>query len=460
MGQIVGLNAKCKRANLNALSLVPTPANGEIILVSSDNSMNAAGQGNFDCYIEGDGQKAATALELKKIDDLSAESDKYDLQLADNNGYAIVRFENGHVKTKNFDSETDIPCREGKETNSDLELSDNNGYSIVRFENGHIKTKYFNSAEAGTAKKVLQGKKVSILGDSISTAQDNNAVQYTILASDISNGRTLSAYPTYYDIGKTIGGTQITSSMVGVLTNFTPVSGDEGKTIGQPLNYNTLLSNQLWWGILAAQTGATILQNVSWSGASMSSHEGNTNIYKTSYAWHDAQIAKLASRDANGNIITPDVVIVYRGTNDLSHSPYSKLTDFGAANTSIPNNDSVDGGYGFKEAYALTIKKIRETYPNAEIICCTLNVFKRINYSEFPTNNGTNTLPQFNNAIREVANQMGCHVIEFDKDGITFENCYPAYISDSATIPTHPNATGHEKMAKCAIATINEIYNY
>ena len=70
MGQIVGLNAKPKRANLNALSLVPTPANGEIILVSSDNSMNAAGQGNFDCYIEGNGTDAATALPLHKIDEL------------------------------------------------------------------------------------------------------------------------------------------------------------------------------------------------------------------------------------------------------------------------------------------------------------------------------------------------------------------------------------------------------
>lgn len=67
MGQIVGLNAKCKRANLNALGSVPTPANGEYILVSSDNSMNAAGQGYFDCYIVGDGTKAATALELKPL---------------------------------------------------------------------------------------------------------------------------------------------------------------------------------------------------------------------------------------------------------------------------------------------------------------------------------------------------------------------------------------------------------
>lgn len=67
MGQIVGLNAKPKRANLNALSLVPTPAAGEYILVSSDNSMNAAGQGNFDCYIVGDGTSAATALPIRKI---------------------------------------------------------------------------------------------------------------------------------------------------------------------------------------------------------------------------------------------------------------------------------------------------------------------------------------------------------------------------------------------------------
>lgn len=411
------------------------------------------------------GQNTDGAMTQKAVTDNFAEcgnssNPSTDLDIVDDDNIILVRFKDGQVKTKNFDSATDAPCSGDSIEGADLVFSDETGYDIVRFEDGHIRTKYFDSSEVGATGKSLKGKKISILGDSISTAQDNNAVQYTILTSDISNSRTLSAYPTYYDVGKTIGGTQITSSMIGVLTNFTPTSGDEGKTIGQPLNYNTLTSDKLWWGILASTTGATILQNVSWSGASMSSHEGSDNKYKTSYAWHDAQIAKLASRDTNGNTVTPDVVIIYRGTNDMSHSPYSKLTDFGAANTSIPNNDSVDGGYGFKEAYAITIKKIREAYPQAEIICCTLNVFKRINYSEFPTNNGTNTLPQFNNAIREVADQMGCHLIEFDKDGITFENCYPTYISDSATIPTHPNANGHAKMANCAIAAINGIFKY
>lgn len=64
MGQIVSAAAKPKRCNLNQLSQVPTPAAGEYILVSSDNSMNADGQGNFDCYIVGDGNKLATALGL------------------------------------------------------------------------------------------------------------------------------------------------------------------------------------------------------------------------------------------------------------------------------------------------------------------------------------------------------------------------------------------------------------
>ena len=67
MGQIVSSAAKPKRCNLNKLSQLGTPAAGEYILVSSDNSMNAAGQGNFDCYIVGVGTTAATELPLHKF---------------------------------------------------------------------------------------------------------------------------------------------------------------------------------------------------------------------------------------------------------------------------------------------------------------------------------------------------------------------------------------------------------
>lgn len=67
MGQIVSAAAKPKRCNLNKLSQLETPAAGEHILVSSDNSMNAAGQGHFDSYIVGNGRDAATELPLQKF---------------------------------------------------------------------------------------------------------------------------------------------------------------------------------------------------------------------------------------------------------------------------------------------------------------------------------------------------------------------------------------------------------
>ena len=98
MGQIIGRAAKPKRCNANQLSQVPTPAAGEYILVSSDNSMNAAGQGNFDCYIVGDGTTAATELESHYISlDLRAKygSTTEDLTNNVNRGYITTSGEIG-----------------------------------------------------------------------------------------------------------------------------------------------------------------------------------------------------------------------------------------------------------------------------------------------------------------------------------------------------------------------------
>ena len=94
MGQIVSSAAKPKRCNANQLSQVPTPAAGEYILVSSDNSMNAAGHGYFDSYIIGDGTTAATALPLNKF-----KAEELDYQI---NGTPPLEIEQ---------NPTYIPCR-------------------------------------------------------------------------------------------------------------------------------------------------------------------------------------------------------------------------------------------------------------------------------------------------------------------------------------------------------------
>ena len=190
------------------------------------------------------------------------------------------------------------------------------------------------------------------------------------MQSDIDNSTELTAYPTKYDIGKTFGGTEVTAEMVGSELTFTPIAADLGKEIGTPLNFPNSFDT-IWWNQVANYFGMSVLANVSWSGASISSHEGNIEDYKTSYAWHPAQIAKLAQRNAEGVLETPDVVIVYRGTNDLSHSPYSKLGTYSAASTAVPQTDVSGNDYNFKDAYAILISKIREAYPKAVILICT-----------------------------------------------------------------------------------------
>ena len=311
----------------------------------------------------------------------------------------------------------------------------------------------------------IYGKTVAIIGDSISTngnsGVDANVPEMTIAEADV--GVQLSAYLTYYDVqaGLSLGGHTFASSEIGTEVAFTPTASDVGKSIGLPNNYNENTVTT-WWEVMQEKLNCKCIPNT-WSGASITSHEGNSDQYKTSYGWHEATIRKCGIRTAGSmNRTAPDVIIIYRGTNDFSHSPYTILTDgyFDNYNWEYPSTDEVTNGFGYKEGLALMVKKLRATYPNAKIFICTLNVFKRVNYDHFPTNNGINSLPQYNNAIREVADFFGCGVIEFDKDGITFENCYSeGYITDSSTIPTHPSDKGHKAMGLKAIKDIEAQYS-
>ena len=84
-------------------------------------------------------------LNTQKVNKLNtSESLEADFAISDGKGNDIVRFVNGHIKTKNFNSETEDSFP------SDFEISDNTGHSIVKFVNGHIRTKNFNSETEDT----------------------------------------------------------------------------------------------------------------------------------------------------------------------------------------------------------------------------------------------------------------------------------------------------------------------
>lgn len=307
------------------------------------------------------------------------------------------------------------------------------------------------------------GKTVAIIGDSISTNGHYGPTNPLgnvpeIVIGDADVGVELSAYATYLDVGTTVGGHTITQEEVGTEIAFTPVDGDQGKVVGKPRNYNDA-STYVWWEVAADALGFTPIP-VSWSGSSITSHEADDNSYKTAHAWHPAQIRKCGIRTPGAMTRTaPDVIIIYRGTNDFSHTPRTKLTmDYWDSNVQgYPTTDYIDGSYyGYIEGLMMTVGALRQAYPSAQIVLCTLNVFKRVVYSSFPTRQtqaaGGQTLPMYNNAIRAAAAYLGCGLIEFDRDGITFENLYvDGYVTDDPDTPTHPSDKGHKVMGNRAI---------
>ena len=313
------------------------------------------------------------------------------------------------------------------------------------------------------------GKNIAIIGDSISTNGNysvgnlfGNVPEIIIQPEDI--GVELSAYVTYYDIGVTVGGYEITSEDVGTELTFTPVSGDEGKIVGRPKNNNSA-ATVVWWEVASEYLGFNPIP-VSWSGSSITSHEGDAEELKTSYAWHPAQIRKCGIRTPGTMTRTaPDMIIIYRGTNDFSHSPYTRLTDFlNVYPVSIPESDTFDDGgttrYGYLEGLAITVNKLREAYPEAQIVVCTFNYFHRVSSGQ-PSRNGINTIYQYNDAIRAFANYFGCGIIEFDKDGITYANAASGAYYNEGTSPTanhtHPNTKGHKVMGNRAIIDLLKV---
>lgn len=141
------------------------------------------------------GQSYEKAMSQKGVTDAFGElsvatSDESDLDIADEDGYSIVRFQNGHIKTKNFDSEhieiDDAAMTEASIESSDLDIVDENDYSIVRFQNGHIKTKNFDSETLNlntfdsSSKSIIATEETLEDGDSMSITNPDIKTHYML----------------------------------------------------------------------------------------------------------------------------------------------------------------------------------------------------------------------------------------------------------------------------------------
>lgn len=181
-------------------------------------------------YIINDAEARAEVTDLKsQINNApeirDSEKTGVDFDISDKSGNVIMRLADGHIKTKNFDSEVALESIAGKigqnqgaanhgkvltvgqdglvspvepatndgigikdseKTGVDLDLADGNGYVVARFSDGHIKTKNFDSASALQAinNKVSQNQGSENYGKVLTVGADGVVVPAEQTAPD------------------------------------------------------------------------------------------------------------------------------------------------------------------------------------------------------------------------------------------------------------------------------------
>lgn len=374
-----------------------------------------------------------------------------DLEITDEQGNKLAEFKGGQIRVKNFNSqnigESDLPefletddypagqlvRKEGKiylfntdhqagswddsevtlvtlislnpaiemEGNEDIDLdiADINGYSILRLAGGHIITKNFDSSKSNRSAILaerLKGKKIAVIGDSISTYQG-------WLPSD-SAGYDGASYAYYYPRG----------------------------------NVNSPALT--WWYKMALQIGinpSTDLNMCSWSGSRVSC-SGNVRSDSTSSAAPGCSTRRISDLAIKG--WNPDIVIVFISCNDWANNV---SVGSWAVSDAIPAEGIITE---LRAAYALMLNKIHSSYPSAKIFCCTnLDDLYRDSAAGWPSNNGNGvTTYQWNQNIREIAEAFGGEVIDLHSCGINYSNI-ASYAVDAGL---HPNVAGMDLIAQ------------
>ena len=231
----------------------------------------------------------------------------------------------------------------------------------------------------------LQGKKVSILGDSISTFD--------------------GYIPTDYNI-------------------FYPGSG----------NISTV--EKTWWWQVMNATGMELNANASYSNTTITG-----DSLDTTGSAPGCSTKRMIDLTPGDDGPAPDILIVFMGTNDFLRS-----VELGTFTEPSPQDEGVVNN--FCDAYELMIQKLNALYPNAEIYFCTLLETNAGDVDEYPqsypaTNKNGNTIGDFNAEIATIASAYSYPVIDVHNCGITYETL-DQYTSDGV----HPNTEGAKLIAE------------
>ena len=263
-----------------------------------------------------------------------------------------------------------------------------------------------------------RGKNLSLMGDSIST--------YSGVTNNAAVNSTLALNAVYYPAN-------------GVYRDYTTT----------------------YWGTVKTLLEMDLCVINSWSGSKTYGSE--------SKGWVDNMPERADQLHTDGGK-QPDLIIVNMGINDILTSPFGDLPAIlaaaddkqaafatwyagvlSAAAATAPDLTPNTTWTDWFAAYALGIKIIKETYPNADIRCMTLME------SYHGSGKDKSKIDQADLCISTIAEYFGVKLIDQRQNGyITKENGL-IYCNDTGVYGLHPNLRGHKMMARCII---EELYKY
>ena len=244
-----------------------------------------------------------------------------------------------------------------------------------------------------SSRGVLAGKKLSVLGDSISAFEGHTA-----------------GYTPYY----------------------------HGDNAGVPF------WQQMWWNVLCEASGMTPLVINAESGSAI------TTLTDSAHAEKTPMSSEQRTAELNDGTTNPDVIIIAGGLNDYSYAQQASQEPGSWDGKTAPVADS-----SFSETYAIMIKRLQTNYPDAIIIALSTMFTMRgtsNGYTYTHTSTGTGnvyTQSDYNNAIKRVCDIMGVLYIDVYSMGLNRNNMYSKFASDDSSHPTHYNRFGHAMLARC-----------
>ena len=191
------------------------------------------------------------------------------------------------------------------------------------------------------------------------------------------------------------------------------------------------LENQLtsvddtWWRIVCKHLKSEICVNNSYSGSRVS---GNGFPCASS----DERTTSLHTKNA-----TPNLILLYIGANDFGRG------------IGIKENPFFYKEAIFYDSYKEMLQKIMRKYPNSQIICATLmkSSVKGNPKWEYPRSKTGISLEEYNDAIREIANNLGVLVADLESLNTPYE-----------TLDTlHPTKEGHRTIANAWISELKRM---